>query len=48
MLSIDTTPKKTVMEKTVNKEENQFTVNGKDRLLTTTKMCAWNLENASG
>ena len=36
------------MEKTVNKEENKFTVNGKDRLLTTTKMCAWNLEHASG
>ena len=47
MLSINTTPKKTVMEKTVNKEEYN-TVNGKDRLLITTKMCAWNLEHASG
>ena len=35
------------MEKTVNKEEYN-TVNGKDRLLITTKMCAWNLEHASG
>ena len=37
MLSIDTTPKKTIMEKTVSKKEYKFTVNDKDRLLTTTK-----------